>query len=167
MRLSETLLPELDQEMATTRRLLERVPDDRTGWKPHDKSMSLGRLATHVAELPGFVGMILGGEGFDLAARSSGYTPKTLNGHQEMVEEFDTNVRNARAALEKAENEALLQPWTLRRGEQVVFTLPRMAALRAMFFSHIIHHRGQLSVYLRLNDVPVPSIYGPSADEAV
>lgn len=165
MRLSETLLPELDQEMATTRRLLERVPDDHTGWKPHDKSMSLGRLATHVAELPGFVSLILGGSEFDLASRTSGYTPKTLDKHQEILDLFDSNVRGARTAVEGAENEALMQPWTLRRGEQVVFTLPRIAALRAMFFSHIIHHRGQLSVYLRLNDVPVPSIYGPSADE--
>jgi uncharacterized damage-inducible protein DinB len=167
MRLSETLLPELDQEMATTRRLLERVPDDRADWKPHDKSMSLGRLATHVAELPGFVAMIFGGSEFDLASRSSGYTPKVLNSHQEILDEFDTNVRNARAAVESADNEALMQPWTFRRGEHVIFTLPRMAALRAIFFSHIIHHRGQLSVYLRLNDVPVPSIYGPTADEAV
>lgn len=167
MRLSDTLLPELDQEMATTRRLLERVPDDRVAWKPHDKSMSLGRLATHVAELPSFVSMILGGAEFDLMARTGGYTPKTLNSHQEMLDEFDANVRKAHSSLESAENDALMQPWTLRRGEQVIFTLPRMAALRAMFFSHIIHHRGQLSVYLRLNDVPVPSIYGPSADEAV
>jgi len=167
MRQSETLLPELKQEMATTRRLLERVPDDRTGWKPHDKSMSLGRLASHVAELPSFVAMILGSEEFDLASRGAGYTPKTLSGHQEMLDEFDANVRNAQAAIESAENEALMQPWTFRRGERVVFTLPRIVALRTIFFSHIIHHRGQLSVYLRLNDVPVPSIYGPSADEAV
>lgn len=166
MRLNETLLPELDQEMATTRRLLERVPDDRLGWKPHERSMSLGRLATHVAELPGFVSAILGGTELDIAARMASSAPKTLNGHQEMLDELDVNVRNARTALASAENEALLQPWTLRRGDHVIFTLPRMAALRAMFFSHIIHHRGQLSVYLRLNDVPVPSIYGPSADEA-
>jgi uncharacterized damage-inducible protein DinB len=167
MRLSETLLPELDQEMATTRRLLERVPDDSLGWRPHDKSMTLGRLGTHVAELPGFVAMILGGSEFDLTSRTSGYTPKTLDKHQEMLDLFDGNVRSARTAIESAENEALMQPWTLRRGEQVIFTLPRIAALRSMFFSHTIHHRGQLSVYLRLNDVPVPSIYGPSADEAV
>ena len=167
MRLSETLLPELKHEMATTRRLLERVPDDRVDWKPHDKSMSLGRLATHVAELPGFVAMILGSEEFDLASRGAGYTPKTLNTHQEMLDEFDANVGRAEAALESAENEALMTPWTFRRGERVVFTLPRIAALRSIFFNHSIHHRGQLSVYLRLNDVPVPSIYGPSADEAV
>lgn len=167
MRLSETLLPELDQEMATTRRLLERVPDDHAGWKPHDKSMSLSRLATHVAELPGFAAAILGGTEFDLMSRTSGYTPKTLDKHQEMLDLFDSNVQSARTAIEGADNEALMQPWSLRRGEHVIFTLPRIAALRAMFFSHIIHHRGQLSVYLRLRDVPVPSIYGPSADEAI
>lgn len=163
MRLSQTLLPELDQEMATTRKLLERVPDDRLGWKPHEKSMSLGRLATHVAELPGFAALILNGESLDLGG--PGYTPKNLSSHQEMLDELDANVRTARELIEKAENESLMQPWTLRKGGQVVFTLPRMAVLRAMLFSHIIHHRGQLSVYLRLNDVPVPSIYGPSADE--
>jgi uncharacterized damage-inducible protein DinB len=165
MRLSETLLPELKQEMATTRRLLERVPDDRLGWKPHDKSMSLGRLATHVAELPGFAAMILTGESFDLAARPANSTPNVLGGHQEILDLFDSNVRNGHALLESAENEALMQPWTLRKGDQVAFSLPRVAALRAMILNHIIHHRGQLSVYLRLNDVPVPSVYGPSADE--
>ena len=167
MRLSETLVPELDQEMATTRRLLERVPDDHTGWKPHDKSMSLGRLATHLAELPNFVNTILGGAELDIAARMAGYTPKILGTHQEILDLFDSNVGSARAAIESSDNEALMQPWTLRRGENVVFTLPRVAVLRVMVFSHIIHHRGQLSVYLRLQDVPVPSIYGPSADEAV
>src|SRR5215204_6190538 len=146
MRLSETLLPELDQEMAITRRLLERVPDDRLGWKPHDKSMSLGRLATHVAELPGFATAILTGESFDLAARPASSTPNVLGGHQEILDLFDSNIRNAHALLESAENEALMQPWTLRKGDQVVFSLPRVAALRAMILNHTIHHRGQLSV---------------------
>lgn len=164
MRLSETLLPELDQEMATTRRLLERVPDGRLAWTPHDKSMSLGRLATHVAELPGFAALILNGESFDVAALLAN-TPNVLGGHQEILDLFDSNVRNAHALLESAENEALMQPWTVRKGDQVVFTLPRMGALRAMVLNHTIHHRGQLSVYLRLNDVPVPAIYGPTADE--
>jgi len=167
MRLSETLLPEFDQEMATTRRLLERVPDDRTDWKPHEKSMSLGRLATHIAELPSLASRILGQDSLDLAAAGgSGRGPNVLGTHQEIVDLFDSNVRATHAAIESAENEALMQPWTLRKGDQVIFTLPRLAALRAMVLNHTIHHRGQLSVYLRLNDVPLPSVYGPTADEA-
>jgi uncharacterized damage-inducible protein DinB len=164
MKLSETLLPEFNQEMATTRKLLERVPDDRLDWQPHDKSMSLGRLATHLAEVPALAALIIHRESFDIAAGGgSGQKPTS---RQEIVDLFDANVRNTRAAIESAENDALLQPWTLQKGDHVVFTLPRVAALRALVLSHTIHHRGQLSVYLRLNDVPVPSVYGPTADEA-
>lgn len=165
MKMSAALLPEFDQEMATTRRVLERVPDDRLGWKPHDKSMSLGRLASHIAEVPGLMDMIIQREGFDIAARDGGYKPHDLGSNREILELFDSVTRQVRATLDSAEDQTLLQPWTLRKGDHVVFTLPRIAALRAMVFSHIIHHRGQLSVYLRLNDVAVPSIYGPSADE--
>lgn len=163
MKLSETLLPEYDQEMATTRKLLERVPDDRLDWQPHTKSMSLGRLAGHLADVPALGSLILHRESFDIAAGAgSGDKPST---RQAIVDLFDANVRNTRAAIESADNEALMQPWTLQKGDHVVFTLPRLAVLRAMVLSHSIHHRGQLSVYLRLNDVPVPSVYGPSADE--
>lgn len=167
MKLSQTLLPEFDQEMATTRKLLARVPDDRAGWKPHDKSMSLGRLATHVAELAGWGPTILGQESLDLAPPGGGgYQPRTLESGREIVELFDANVPKTRAAIESAEDAELMQPWTLLKGGEVIFKLPRIAVLRTLLFSHVIHHRGQLSVYLRLNDVPVPSIYGPSADEA-
>jgi uncharacterized damage-inducible protein DinB len=166
MKLSQTLLPEIDHEMATTRKLLERVPDDRLGWKPHDKSMSLGRLATHVAELPGLATRVMTQEFHDINPPGGpGYQPKTLESHQEMVELFDTNVAHARSLIESAENEALQQHWSLKNGDHAIFTLPRVAVLRTLFLNHLIHHRGQLSVYLRLNDVPVPSIYGPSADE--
>jgi uncharacterized damage-inducible protein DinB len=168
MKLSQTLLPELDQEMSTTRRILERVPENRAGWKPHDKSMSLGRLATHIAELAGWASKILGQESFDISPPGGGgYQPQTLESAQEIVALFDQNVAATRAAIEQAEDAALMQPWSLMRGGQPIFTLPRIAVLRTMLFSHVIHHRGQLSVYLRLNDVPVPSIYGPSADEGI
>ncbi|HYU35054.1 MAG TPA: DinB family protein [Thermoanaerobaculia bacterium] len=168
MKLSQTLLPQFDQEMATTRKLLERVPDDRIGWKPHEKSMSLGRLATHLAELAGFGSRIMEQDSLDVSSRvGSGYQPKVLESSREMVELFDENVRNSRAEIEKAEDQDLLKHWSLRNGEQVIFNLPRVAVLQTMLISHSIHHRGQLSVYLRLNDVPLPSIYGPTADEGI
>lgn len=163
MKMSDALLPEFDHEMATTRRVLERVPDDRLGWKPHDKSMSMGRLASHVAELPVWVDTILNQDGFDMAAPRD--KPRDLASSREIVELFDSVVGKARTLLAAAEDQTLLQPWSLKNGDHVIFTLPRVGVLRSMVYSHSIHHRGQLSVYLRLNDVPVPSIYGPSADE--
>lgn len=168
MSLSQTLLPELDHEMATTRKLLERVPEDRFSWQPHSKSMSLGRLATHLAELAGMGRRIVELESLNMAPPGGGgYKPQTLSTRQEILDLFDQNVAGTRQAIASAEDPAFFQPWSLLRGEQTIFKLPRIAALRTMLFSHSIHHRGQLSVYLRLNDVPVPSIYGPSADEAV
>lgn len=163
MKMSDALLPEFDQEMATTRKVLERVPDDRLGWKPHEKSMSLGRLASHVAELPVWVDTILNQDSFDMAAPRD--KPRDLESSREIVERFDSVVGKARTLLAAAEDQTLQQPWSLKNGDHVIFTLPRAGVLRSMVYSHSIHHRGQLSVYLRLNDVPVPSIYGPSADE--
>lgn len=163
MKMSDALLPEFDQEMATTRKVLERVPDDRLGWKPHEKSMSLGRLASHVAELPVWVETILHQDGFDMAAPRD--KPRDLASSREMVERFDSVIAKARTLLAAAEDQTLLQPWSLKNGDHVIFTQSRAGVLRSMVYSHSIHHRGQLSVYLRLNDVPVPSIYGPSADE--
>jgi uncharacterized damage-inducible protein DinB len=165
--MSAALLPEFDQEMATTRRVLERVPDGNLGWKPHEKSMSLGRLASHIAELPAWVDTIIHQEEFDMAARRDGgaYKPQDLGSSREIVELFDSLIRKVRATLEAVEDQTLMQPWSLKNGDHTIFTLPRVAVLRTMVYSHIIHHRGQLSVYLRLNDVPLPSIYGPTADE--
>ena len=168
MGISQTLLPEYDHEMATTRKLLERVPEDRFSWQPHTKSMSLGRLATHIAELPGLGHRVVTQDSVNLAPPGGEpYKPRTLETRQEILDLFDQNIAKTREAIESTEDPAYFQPWSLLRGEQTIFSLPRVAALRTMLFSHIIHHRGQLSVYLRLNDVPVPSIYGPSADEAV
>jgi uncharacterized damage-inducible protein DinB len=164
----QALLLEFDHEMAQTRRVLERVPEDRLSWQPHPKSASLGRLATHLAEVPSFATPILEGESFDLAQRGAGgYKPATLGSRQEILDLFDANVARARGLLERAEDEAMLQPWSLLRGGQAIFTLPRAAAWRSMIMSHSIHHRGQFTVYLRLNDRPLPAIYGPSADEQV
>jgi uncharacterized damage-inducible protein DinB len=162
MTLAESLLPEFDREMSTTRRLLERVPDDKLAWKPHAKSMSLGELATHVASLPSWGAMTLTQSEFDLAG--SHHTPTTSRA--ETLERFDRHVAETRAALIGKLDPELMKPWTLRHGEQKLFTMPKVAVWRTFMLNHLIHHRGQLSVYLRLNELPVPAMYGPSADEA-
>lgn len=166
MSLSQMLLPEFDHEMATTRRVLERVPDDKLDWQPHAKSMSLGRLASHVAELPGWVAKILPQDGFDMAAAPR-RTPQVFPSRQELLDAFDRSVASARELIAATDDEAFRKVWTFSRGEQTIFALPRAGVLRTLLFNHVIHHRGQLTVYLRLNDVPVPSVYGPSADESV
>ena len=166
MAIREAMLPEFDQEMATTRKVLDRVPEDKLGWKPHEKSWPMGDLATHLVNLPECVDIAIKQDSLDLAP--PGAEPqraKPVTSHAEMLERFDKAVAAARATLAEASDEHLLKPWTLLRGGQTILTLPRVAMLRGFVISHMIHHRGQMSVYLRLNDVPVPSIYGPSADE--
>ena len=167
MGLSEALLPEFDQEMATTRKTLERVPEEKFDWKPHEKSTTLGGLATHLANLPSWVGHTIDKEELDMAP--PGQPPLRIEPartRDEVLAAFDRNVAAARAALAGASDERLLGPWTLLQGGNKVLTLPRAAVLRSFVLSHSIHHRAQLGVYLRLNDIPVPSVYGPSADEA-
>jgi uncharacterized damage-inducible protein DinB len=165
MGINQAFLGELDHEAATTRRMLERVPMDKLTWKPHDKSMSMGQLAVHVAQLPGFAPFTMTTPEFDLGAPGRDNKQPEFKTNKELLDFFDGNVGQMREALNAATDEALREPWTLRKGEQVIFTLPRAGVMRSMIMSHLIHHRGQLSVYLRLNNVPVPSIYGPSADE--
>lgn len=166
MSLSKGLIAELDHEMATTRRLLERYPEDKASYQPHPKSMTLARLASHIAELPGWAPAILQGDSFDFAPLDGApYKPPTWSGRDEIIGRFDKNVAAFRQSLAETSDEAFKQPWTLKKGGQAVFTLPRVAVVRSMLFSHVIHHRGQLSVYLRMCDVPLPSIYGPTADE--
>ena len=155
------LLSEYDHEIATTRRLLERLPDDKLAWKPHDRSMSLGGLATHIATLPAWAGAILNESSFHLEAVPP--TPVALTSRDDLLATFDASVSKARAWMDKSDAE-YAAPWTLKRGGRELFTLPRVAALRSFVISHLIHHRGQLSVYLRMNAIPVPAIYGPSAD---
>jgi uncharacterized damage-inducible protein DinB len=162
MNLSQTLLPEFDQEMAGTRRVLERMATDKFTWQPHPKSFSLGKLATHVAQLSSWAAMTLATEEFDVAQPRE--APK-VNTTEELLALFDKNSAEAREAIANASNEDWSKPWSLRNGDHVVFTMPRIAVLRGMVMNHIIHHRAQLTVYLRLNDIPVPALYGPSADE--
>jgi uncharacterized damage-inducible protein DinB len=163
MTMSQTLLPEFDNEMKLTRKALERVPDDKFDWKPHEKSMSLGRLAGHLAELPGFATAIIQTEGMNFDKGE--YKPAVVKNRAEVLEVFDKNVAATREAITGATDDHLRQPWHLIYKEKKLFEAPRAVALRAMAMNHIIHHRGQFTVYLRLNDVAVPAIYGPSADE--
>jgi uncharacterized damage-inducible protein DinB len=164
MPLTDVLLPEFDHEMAVTRRVLARVPLAAADWKPHVKSMSLGELATHVASIPTWTRSLLHDAGYDMAG-DAGERHPVARTSKELLATFDTHVAEARRHLAAASDALLMQPWTLRAGEHVVFTQPRVGALRMFLFSHTIHHRGQLTVYLRLRDVPVPSVYGPSGDE--
>lgn len=165
MTISESLLPEFDREMACTRRTLERIPEDKLAWKPHEKSMLLARLAAHIAELPGLGAAALTTEKLDFANRPAGYKPPVAESQQHVVGMFDKNVAAARAAMEGLSDAKWSEDWKLCAGERVIFNGPRGAAFRSFMMNHIIHHRAQLGVYLRLNDVAVPSVYGPSADE--
>ena len=162
MAIKDGILAEYDHEMATTRKLLERLPDDKLAWKPHDKSMTLGGLATHVSNLPNWGATILNDLSFDLADAPPNLEAKASRA--DILAAFDDSRARTRAALDRSDPE-LLAPWSLTRAGQEVFTLPRVAAFRTFVLYHVVHHRGQLSVYLRLNDVPIPAIYGPSADE--
>lgn len=165
MPIARSLLPEFDHEMATTRALLERVPEDRAGWKPHPRSTTLGDLAAHLAQLPGMAVMVIDQDEVDMNPPGGpGFTPPGFSTTAALLETFDANVARARAALADAADEAMGVPWSLRSGGHAIFTLPRVAVLRSFVMNHVIHHRGQLSVYLRLNEVPLPSIYGPTAD---
>ncbi len=165
MALTAALIPEFDHEMASTRKALERVPEDKFGWKPHEKSGSMIWLAGHVAQIPTYAGFILGTEFFDIAA--GGAPPPEPKTRKELLDMFDENVKKTRAELQSATDEQLMKPWSLKAGERVFFTQPRIGVLRGMVMNHLIHHRGQLTVYLRLNNVPVPAIYGPSGDEQI
>jgi uncharacterized damage-inducible protein DinB len=167
MALSEALLPEFDHEMANTRKSLERAPEDKFGWKPHAKSPTLGWLATHLAMLPGWAVYTLEQDSLDLAPPGgpAPAPPREAKSRAELLEMFDRNTSQARAAIAGASDQRLLEPWSLLRGGTVILTMPRTAVLRGFVMNHSIHHRAQLGVYLRLNDVAVPALYGPSADE--
>ena len=163
MSISDAMVEEFLQESATTRKLLERVPEDKLEWKPHEKSMSLARLASHVSEIPQWGDIIVNQEAFDMAA--SNYTPESCSNRAELLGSFEKNANHFVEILKGKSDEHLFAPWRLKEGEKVLVDLPRVAALRGFILNHIVHHRGQLSVYLRFNNVPLPSIYGPSADE--
>jgi uncharacterized damage-inducible protein DinB len=166
MGMSEALLPEFDHEMANTRKTLERVPDDRLGWKPHEKSGTMGWLSTHLANIPSWVTWTLDKDSLDLAPPGGSTVPvPPAKSRRELLEAFDKNVAAGRAAIAGASDAQLMKPWTLLSGGRTIFTMPRVAVLRGFIMNHSIHHRAQLGVYLRLNNIPVPAIYGPSADE--
>ena len=168
MSLSSDFLPEFDSEVAAARRTLERIPEDKLTWKPHEKSMPLGRLAGHVAELVGLGVSVMKEDGLDFANRPQGEVgrkPMVAESQKHVVELLDKNVAAARPLIEKASDADWNKHWTLSMGERKFFDGTRMGAMRRMVMNHLIHHRAQLGVYLRLNDVAVPSIYGPSADE--
>jgi uncharacterized damage-inducible protein DinB len=152
--------------MASTRKALERIPEDKFDWKPHEKSWAMGGLATHLANLPVWTVYTINRDSLDLAPPGGGsFKVEEKSSRREILEDFDKNVAAARAAIAGASDEEMLKPWTLLKAGVTLMTLPKIAMLRSFVMNHIIHHRGQFTVYLRLNDVPVPSIYGPSADE--
>ena len=165
MALKDGLLPEYDHEMGTTRRLLERLPQADLAWKPHAKSFSLGELAAHIADIPTWVDVTLDNTVFDLASLGENAQPKQPAAIAPILSAFDANVKKARAKIDAQPDPAFFATWTLKQGGQEVFTMPKVAVLRSFIMNHLIHHRGQLSVYLRLRDVPLPAIYGPTADE--
>lgn len=161
--LNQPLIGEFTHEASQTKKLLEKVPADKFDWKPHGRSMSLGRLASHVANTPNWMKIALTTDEFDFSKGT--YKEDKAETEQELLDIFQNKYEGALKALQNASDETLKQTWTFRSGEHVIFSLPRIAAIRTLAMNHWIHHRGQLSVYLRLLDIPIPGMYGPSADE--
>ncbi len=162
MPLSEALLLEFDEEMKNTRKMLERVPDDKFDFKPHEKSMALGRLASHVAELPSWAAHALESE---LLEMQPGQAPYLAKSSKQLLEDFEKNVAETRKLIAGATDADFAKIWTFKYGGQTIFSMPRAVVIRSVVMNHLIHHRAQLSVYLRLNEIEVPGMYGPSADE--
>jgi len=162
MPLADMFIMELELEAKTTRRVLERVPDDKLTWKPHTKSMSLRQLAQHVATIPGAISGMARLDGYDVEKSS---TPPEMESTAAILAAFEESVAQAKANLAATDDAAMMQNWSFRMGGNPIMTIPRIGVFRTMLLNHLYHHRGQLTVYLRLLDVPVPSIYGPSADE--
>lgn len=166
MAMSAALLPEFDMEMAGTKKYLERVPDDKFNYKPHPKSMTVRQLTTHLALFPIWMVETLANPSFDYApVGGEPFKPPVIESRQDLLEIFDRDVAKARAGLAAATDAQLMENWSLMGGGKTIFTMPRVAVLRGMVMNHMIHHRGQLGVYLRLMDIPLPALYGPTADE--
>lgn len=165
MAIKDGLLPEYDHEMATTRRLLERTPEAELAWKPHDKSMTLGQLTGHIANIPHWCAAVLENSVFDVSSIGDDARPKAPASVPDLLASFDRTAAVARTALAAAADTEMLAPWTFKQGDHELFTMPRIAAIRSFIMNHLIHHRGQLTVYLRLKNVALPPIYGPTADE--
>lgn len=167
MAMRDAILPEFDHEMANTRRTLERVPEDKFTWRPHEKSFTMQFLASHVANLPSWTDVTINQDSIDVGSDGGDFKTPQASNTKELVEWFDQNVAKAREILANVSDETLMQPWSLLQDGKTVLTMPRIAVLRGFIMSHGIHHRAQLTVYLRLNGVPVPALYGPSADESM
>jgi uncharacterized damage-inducible protein DinB len=166
MTIGQSMLPEFDQEMQNTRKTLERCPDEKWNWKPHEKSGTVGWLAGHVATMVGWIPVTLRTEELDYApVNGPGFQPPKIDNRKELLAEFDKNVAESRAALARISDAEMMKNWKLLAGGQEIFTMPRAACIRGMVLNHLIHHRAQLTVYYRLVGVPVPGLYGPSADE--
>ena len=166
MKLTEMLLPEFDNEMANTRKTLERIPEEKFDWKPHEKSMPLGTLAGHLAELAGWCVVTVKEDVFDIQPPGGqAYQPLLPKSRKEVLDALDKGAREARAAIAECSDEYLMKNWSLLREGNTILTRPRINVIRDFVLSHGIHHRAQLGVYLRMNNVPVPGVYGPSADE--
>ena len=166
MPIAQSLLPELDQEMAGTRKTLERIPEDKFDWSPHPKSFTMIGLATHIANMVGWGKDVIEEDSFDVAPPGAEpYREEPAESVAALLAIFDRNYAKFREALAGASDEALMKDWSLLAGGQVIFTKPRAVCLRGDVLNHLVHHRAQLGVYLRLNDAPVPALYGPSADE--
>ena len=166
MSIAASLLPEFDQEMASTRKLLECVPDDRFDWQPHEKSMTLGRLATHLAELPMWTAVSLDQDEFDVnPPDGQGWEMPKPGSTSEVLELFDKNSAEARQRIASTGDATFFEDWALKSGGETLFSIPKVGVIRTFILNHSIHHRGQLTVFLRLLDVPVPQTFGPTADE--
>ena len=165
MAIKDALMPEFDHEMGATRRVLERVPAADLAWKPHEKSFSLGQLASHVSNLPHWMSLIFDADMLDLATLGDDTRPKQPTEVGPILQWFDDKVKAARAKLDAQTDQTMLSPWTLKQSGTQIFTMPKVAVVRSFVMNHLIHHRGQLTVYLRLRDVPLPALYGPTADE--
>ena len=167
MNIRDMLLPVFEREMANTRKLLERTPVEKADWKPHAKSMTMGRLAGHLAELPGFAAMIMKQDKLDLTAMvKEGRQPFIAASSSELLNRFDSSVAEARKALESASDQELSKVWSMELGGKTIVSMERYGVFQSIFLNHLVHHRAQLGVYFRLNDIPLPGLYGPSADES-
>jgi uncharacterized damage-inducible protein DinB len=163
MTIGNTLAAEMTHEAGTTRKIIERLPAEKFDWKPHEKSMTLGRLATHIIEMMSWTKTTCTEDGLDFSKMD--YTPPVHETTASMLEAFDKNVTDSLATLNSVTDAELMKPWCMRNGEKIYFEMPRIAVMRSFVMNHVVHHRGQLAVYIRLLDIPVPEIYGPSADE--
>jgi uncharacterized damage-inducible protein DinB len=167
MKISDALLPEFDQEMAGARKVLARCPDEKFDFTPHPKSWKMVSLATHIVNMIGWTGDVIGKDSFDVApVGAPPYKEEPATSNADLLERFDKEVAAARAAIAGASDEQLMAPWSLLQGGANLFSMPRIVCIRSFVMNHTIHHRAQLCVYLRLNDIPVPALYGPSADES-